>query len=151
MNFSDELFLFVTFFELVDTSCSIHQHFLAGEERVRGIRNFKLYKGVVVAVFPFDCFSCGSCRTAKESFAVTHVFENYQSVTLWMNILFHNALIVCTDFAVRFKMEGEITGILRKNKAVLAVVPPTADCRLPALRATPATGGYRSVPHIHKL
>jgi hypothetical protein len=25
-----------------------------------------------------------------------------------MNILFHNALIVCTDFAVRFKMEGEI-------------------------------------------
>jgi hypothetical protein len=27
-----------------------------------------------------------------------------------MDILFHNAMIVCTDFAVRFLMEGEITG-----------------------------------------
>lgn len=27
-----------------------------------------------------------------------------------MDILFHNALIVCTDFAVRFKMDGKIKG-----------------------------------------
>lgn len=50
------LFLFVTPLELVDTTSSIHQHVLAGIERVRSIRDLQLYQRVLITIFPFDGF-----------------------------------------------------------------------------------------------
>ena len=63
--------------EFVDTACRIHQHVLAGKERVRGIGDLQLYQRVVIAIFPFSGFFRGGSRAAQESVAIAHVFKNY--------------------------------------------------------------------------
>jgi hypothetical protein len=54
-DFGDLLGLLrVTPLEFVDPSRSIHQHILAGEERMGSIRNFQFDQGVIVSVFIFN-------------------------------------------------------------------------------------------------
>jgi hypothetical protein len=124
-NCTMKLFFFVALLELVDTSCGIHQHLLTCEERMRSIGDFKLHQGIFVAIIPLDCFSCGSSRTAEECFSITHILENNEPVAFWMQILFHNSLIVCTDFAVRFFNWMAKLGIffkfLKKNVSIAHV------------------------------
>ncbi len=70
-------FFGVFLLEFIDTTRRIHQHILAGKERVRRIGNFQLYQRVFVTVFPLYGFFGNGCGTAQEGMAVAHVFENY--------------------------------------------------------------------------
>lgn len=82
-------FLFVTFFELVDTACSIHQYILTGIERVRGIGNLQFDYWIFIAIFVLDGFVAVGSGTTQESGTVTHVFEHNKTVIFGMQIFFH--------------------------------------------------------------
>src|ERR1700753_795967 len=87
------LFFSIFLFELIDTSCGIHQHILTGEEWVRRIGNFKLYQRVFIPIVPFYGFFGVSRRAAKKSMAIAHVLEYNQAISLWMNFFFHKSLV----------------------------------------------------------
>lgn len=86
-------FLFVTSFELINTSSCVYQNFLSGKERVGSIGNFKLNQWVLLAIFPLNGFFGIAGGAAKKSIAITHVFENYKPIRIGVDPFFHNSLI----------------------------------------------------------
>jgi hypothetical protein len=98
-------FLFVTPFELVDSTSSIYEYILSGEERVRCRRDLKLDQRIFIAIFPFQGLFAWSGRAAQKGYAIRHILENNKPVIAGVEVLFHISLDLkgCTDFAVQFE------------------------------------------------
>lgn len=85
--------LFVTLFELVNSTGCINQHILTSVERVRSAGNFQLDQGILVPIFILNCLFGWSRRTVQKHRSITHVFENNEPIMLGMEAFFHNSLI----------------------------------------------------------
>ena len=74
--------------ELLDPAGGIDVFHLAGEERVRGGRDFHLNQGIRLAVFPLDRF-LGSDRGAGEELNARRGVQEDDGVVIGMNVFFH--------------------------------------------------------------
>lgn len=94
--------LFVTFLELVDPSCGIHQYILARKERMRGVGNFQFDQRIFLTVFPFDIFAGLGGGTADKAGAIAHILEDDKTIIRGVEAFFHFfSVLGCTDLAVQ--------------------------------------------------
>ena len=81
--------LFVLAHELIDASGGVNQFQLAGEEGVRGVGDFQLHHGILVAVGVGDGLLGGGAALGENHVVVRHVFEHNEAIVLGMNSFFH--------------------------------------------------------------
>ena len=76
--------------ELVNATCGIHEFRLTSVEWVTGVRDLQLDQWISSTI-DLDAVLRISCRAAEELCTIGHIFENYNTVALWMNSFFHNS------------------------------------------------------------
>lgn len=82
-----------TVFELIDSTCSIHELCNSRKEWVRFVRDIQFYKRIFISIFPFYGFFGWCTRGAQKCVLVGHIFKHNQAVIFWVNIFLHNAKI----------------------------------------------------------
>ena len=75
--------------ELINATCGIHKLRLTGIEWVRSVGDFQLEERIGFAI-NFNGVFGSSGRAAEELVNIGHIFENYHTIVLGMNTLFHN-------------------------------------------------------------
>ena len=92
INFKNKLFLAVLFVlveELINTSGGVNKFHLAGEEGVRGVRDFELHNRIFVTVRIGDGLFGVGTALGEDHVVVRHVFEHHEAVVFGMNSFFH--------------------------------------------------------------
>ena len=92
--------LSVFLIELVNTACRINQHILPGKERMRSVGDLKLYKGILIAIFPFYGLLGCSSGAAEEAVTIAHILENYEPIFIGVDAFFHNSMIFRAFFLI---------------------------------------------------
>ena len=77
--------------ELINTTRSIHEFHLSGEERVAVGRYFHFHEGILFTVLPGGGFFRINARLSQESIVGGNVLENNRTVAGRMDIFFHVA------------------------------------------------------------
>lgn len=86
---------FVLAHKLIHTSSGVNKFQLAGEERVRSIRDFKFYDRIFVTVgIDYGFFGRGT-TFGQNHIVVRHIFKNDQAIALWVDSFFHLCLVFC--------------------------------------------------------
>ena len=85
---------FVLAHELVNASSGVNQFQLAGEERVRSVRDFELHNGILFTIGVDNGFFGAGAALGENHVVVRHVFKHHEAVVFGMNSFFH-FLFVC--------------------------------------------------------
>lgn len=80
--------LFVAAHELVNASGGVNQLHLTGIERMRGVRDFHFYQGILLTIY-VDGFLGIHGRFGDKNMLIRHVLECHQSIIFGVNSLLH--------------------------------------------------------------